>query len=219
MALDIGISALNMMFKLAKAIKEAQTDVLFIIDKVNDAESLSRLVEVNMARLDLSEIPEGIYKEILKRNVAAKRLTRKLRLKYEPLLSLFSSLGGNATAIKVQASMLKRSVDGGAMGLNSLCILVDRHLNRLENNAKDAIIIVLKEAGKNVDKYEKYSLGEMCKMMREADQCKSIVEPSLCNRTKLHFFLIIFVQPPKLNSTPPWHYSTSCVVGTLAWRR
>lgn len=50
MALDIGISALNMMFKLAKAIKEAQTDVLFIIDKVNDAESLFRLVEVNMAR-------------------------------------------------------------------------------------------------------------------------------------------------------------------------
>jgi hypothetical protein len=84
MALDIGISALQMMFKLAKAIKEAQTDVMFIIDKVNDAESLSRLVEVNMARLDLNEIPDGIYKEILKRNVAAKRLTRKMRLKYEP---------------------------------------------------------------------------------------------------------------------------------------
>lgn len=169
MALDIGISALNMMFKLAKAIKEAQTDVLFIIDKVNDAESLSKLIEVNMTRLDLSEIPEGIYKEILKRNVAAKRLTRKLRLKYEPILNLFSSLGGNATAIKIQASMLKRCVDGGAMGLNSLCILVDRHLSRLESSSKTAIFSALKEFGRSVELYDKYSLAEMCKIMHDAD--------------------------------------------------
>jgi hypothetical protein len=71
--------------------------------------------------------------------------------------------------------MLKRSVDGGAMGLNSLCILVDRHLNRLESSSKTAIMNALKELGRSVDQYDKYSLAEMCKIMREADQGKSLV--------------------------------------------
>lgn len=113
--------------------------------------------------------------------------------------------------------MLKRSVDGGAIGLYSLCILVDRHLNRLEDSSKAAIINALKELGRSVEKYDKYSLAEMCKIMRESDEGTKVSQNVVLNKFVIvvahrhNVFPIFWLQLRRPSSLLPCICSTSSV--------
>ena len=137
MALEAGIMALKMAYKLAKMIKEARDNVLFIRAKLDSTTSTESVIEHMLENLDPKLCPDGVADDIKGRLAQHRRATRRMRLKYEPLMTLLSNLGGSAAVIKAQASMMSKGILGCTMTLGSVSVLVRRHIERLEKRAAD----------------------------------------------------------------------------------
>jgi len=135
MALEAGIAALKMLYQLAKMIKEARDNVIFVREKLESTLSIEKIIEISVSRLD-EEAPEAIMKEIQKRLAIARRTARRMRMKYDPLVALLNSLGGGAAVVKAQAAAMRRGVLGASMALGTLSVMVRGHIERVDERAR-----------------------------------------------------------------------------------
>jgi hypothetical protein len=118
MALEAGLAALKMLYQLAKMIKEARDNVLFVREKLDTTESIEEVIQMQLKRIEEGgSCPEGVLKAIKTRLVTIRRIGRRMRMKYEPLVSLLSGLGGSASLIKAQAAMMRKGILGASMAL------------------------------------------------------------------------------------------------------
>jgi hypothetical protein len=135
MAIEAGIMALKMVYKLAKMVKEARDNVIFIRSKLDSTSSTEQIILALLERVDPKTCPDGVFEAIKLRLAENRRTTRRMRLKYEPLMMLLNGLGGSAALIKAQAAMLRKGILGCTMTLGSVSVLVRRHIERLESRA------------------------------------------------------------------------------------
>lgn len=148
MALEAGLAALKMLYQLAKMIKEARDNVLFVREKLDTTESIEEVIQMQLKRIEEgNSCPEAVIKAIKTRLVTTRRIARRMRMKYEPLVSLLSGMGGSAALIKAQASMLRRGILGASMALGTLSNMVRGHTDRSQKRALDALERALKAAG------------------------------------------------------------------------
>lgn len=177
MALDAGIAALQLLYRLAKMIKETRDNVVFVREKLDGTESIAKLIEINLLRLNIDACPEDIIQGIKNRFTAAKRTARKLRLKYEPLLQLISSLGGNATLVKAQAAIMRKGVLGSTMAIGSVSVMLWRRVKRTESRLQKSLFEALKDCGIPVEEYEGMSIEKIIEKLKEPPKlqfnCKS----------------------------------------------
>ena len=127
--------ALKMVYKLAKMVKEARDNVIFIRNKLDSTVSTEQIILALLERVDPKTCPDGVFEAIKLRLAENRRTTRRMRLKYEPLMMLLNGLGGSAALIKAQAAMLRKGILGCTMTLGSVSVLVRRHIERLEARA------------------------------------------------------------------------------------
>ena len=149
MALEAGMMALKAVYKLYKMVKEARDNVIFIRRKLDSTESTASILQSVMDRLDPDNCPDGIVEDIKERLAQHRRTTRRMRLKFEPLMSLLNGLGGSSAAIKAQATMLSKGILGATMTLGTVSVLVRRHVERLEARAtqlQDSVGAMVSEA-------------------------------------------------------------------------
>lgn len=174
MALDAGIAALQLLYKLAKLIKETRDNVIFIRDKLDGTESISKLIELNLNRVDVNGCPEEIVQGIKTRFTQAKRTARKMKLKYEPLLQLVTSLGGNATLVKAQAAVMRKGVLGVTMAVGSVSVMLWRRVERTYQKLLNSIMEALRDCEIPVEEFKGLTLGQIIKKLKEPPvlQCK-----------------------------------------------
>lgn len=67
-----------------------------------------------------------------RRLAIARRTSRQMRLKYDPLFNLLNSLGGSATALKAQATTMRKGIFSASMALSALATMLQRHFDRQE---------------------------------------------------------------------------------------
>lgn len=149
MALEAGIAALKMLYQLAKMIKEARDNVIFVREKLESTLSIEKIIEISLARLD-EEAPEAIMKEIQKRLAVTRRTARRMRMKYDPLVALLNSLGGGAAVIKAQAAAMRRGVLGASMALGTLSVMVRGHIERMDERARKVFEDSLQRVGVSI---------------------------------------------------------------------
>lgn len=167
MALDAGIAALQLLYRLAKLIKETRDNVIFIRDKLEGTESIAKLIELNLNRVDIDSCPEEIVQGIKTRFTQAKRTARKMKLKYEPLLQLVTSLGGNATLVKAQAAVMRKGVLGVTMAVGSVSVMLWRRVERTYQKLLSSIMEALRECEIPMEEYEGLTLAQIIKRLRE----------------------------------------------------
>lgn len=139
MALELAIGALKMLYQLAKMIKEAKQNCEIVRDKIISTQSMETILN----KLYQSLIADGcheslVLKEIEARMVAQMRISRRMRLKYEPLINLLSNLGGSSAMLKAQASMIRRGMYASTMALSTLSSMMRNHMIRTEKRAREA---------------------------------------------------------------------------------
>lgn len=148
MALEAGLAALKMLYQLAKMIKEARDNVLFVREKLDTTESIEEVIQMQLKRIEEGgNCPEAVLKAIKTRLVTIRRIGRRMRMKYEPLVSLLSGLGGSASLIKAQAAMMRKGILGASMALGALSNMVRGHTDRSQKRAREAFERAVKAAG------------------------------------------------------------------------
>eukprot|EP01031_Cornospumella_fuschlensis_P032499 gene32499-39293_t len=167
MALDAGIAALQLLYKLAKMIKETRENIIIVRDKLDDTETIAKLIDLKLNLVDAEACPPEILEGIRTRFAQAKRVARKLRLKYDPLLPLVTSLGGNATLVKAQAAMMRKGVLGASMALGSLSVILWRYVHRTDQRVHKQLLEALIASGVPVEKYMKMPLTEMIEVLKD----------------------------------------------------
>ena len=148
-------------FRLAKMIKEASDNVKYVIGKLEDTDALLHLIELNSSKIDTKEVPTAIMNEMQKRFAHARRVSRKLKLKYEPLIRLITGIGASATVIKTQATMLKRGISGATMALNTIVLMMRGQLKKIESSSVAEFLEMLQEAGISAENYKNLSTSEI----------------------------------------------------------
>ena len=183
MALEAGIAALQLLYKLAKLIQETRDNVTFIRDKLDGTESIAKLIELNLNRVDTAACPEEIIQGIRTRFTAAKHTARKMKLKYEPLLQLITSLGENATLVKAQAAVMRKGVLGVTMAVGSVSVMLWRRVERTNKKLLNSIFEALRDCGVDTEAYNRITIDKILKKLREPSVC--VKENSQCNAAKL----------------------------------
>ena len=176
MALEAGIMALKMAYKLAKMIKEARDNVIFIRAKLDSTTSTESVIEHMLESLDPTLCPAGVADDIKGRLAQHRRATRRMRLKYEPLMTLLSNLGGGAAIIKAQASMMSKGILGCTMTLGSVSVLVRRHIERLEKRASELKEKVKAFAAETKDKATNAAHGAQAAAINQVTKAYSRVQ-------------------------------------------
>eukprot|EP01031_Cornospumella_fuschlensis_P037234 gene37234-45197_t len=167
MALEAGIAALQLLYKLAKMIKETRENIILVRDKLDDTETIAKLIDMKIEQVDKEACPPEILQGIRTRFAQAKRVARKLRLKYDPLLPLVTSLGGNATLVKAQAAMMRKGVLGASMALGSLSVILWRYVHRTDQRVRNNVLEALAASGVPVEKYTKMTLTDMVEALKD----------------------------------------------------
>eukprot|EP01031_Cornospumella_fuschlensis_P035899 gene35899-43544_t len=167
MALEAGIAALQLLYKLAKMIKETRENIILVRDKLDDTETIAKLIDMKIEQVDKDACPPEILQGIRTRFAQAKRVARKLRLKYDPLLPLVTSLGGNATLVKAQAAMMRKGVLGASMALGSLSVILWRYVHRTDQRVRNNVLEALAASGVPVEKYSKMTLTDMVEALKD----------------------------------------------------
>lgn len=173
MALDAGIAALQLLYRLAKLIKETRDNVIFVRDKLEGTESIAKLIEMNLEKVDTETCPEEIIQGIKVRFTTAKRTARKLKLKYQPLLQLVTSLGGNATIVKAQAAVMRKGVLGSTMAIGSVSVMLWRRVQRTNSKLEASLFETLRDCGIPVEEYEGLSIDKIIKKLRDQSHSMS----------------------------------------------
>ena len=135
-----------MLYKLAKMIKEARDNVIFIKNKLDSTDSIQALLQkaVDTVPDDIKGTP--IFTELTARLAKCKRIGRRMRMKYEPLLNLLGlqflqassryhsqasmfiiidGLGGDASHLKSGAEKLRKGLGGVNMAIGTVTKMLE----------------------------------------------------------------------------------------------
>ena len=134
MALEIGLQALKALYQLAKMIKEAKDNVIMVNAKLKNTHSVEEVIELQISSIG-AHIPEDILQNAKTRLVGLRRISRRMKMKYQPLISILDQLGGAAATIKSMSTRLSKGVLSAAMALGCLSVMMRRHGDREEARA------------------------------------------------------------------------------------
>ena len=146
MALEMGLAALKALYQLAKMIKEAKDNVVLVNQKLHTSFSIEEVIELQLSSIGV-QLPEDILHGAKTRMVHLRRTARRMKLKYQPLISILDHLGGSAATIKAESSRLSKGVLSASMALSCLAVMMRRHNDRMEANATDLLQSHLTSAG------------------------------------------------------------------------
>ena len=138
----MGLAALKALYQLAKMIKEAKDNVEFIAERVHITESIEHVISIQLGHLgettkmdaNMEKILEGVKARLVK----LQRASRRMKLKYQPLLKILEGLGGNSSLVKDMTSKLSKALQSAVMALGSLSVMMRKRNDREESRAQRA---------------------------------------------------------------------------------
>ena len=138
----MGLAALKALYQLAKMIKEAKDNVEFIAERVHITESIEHVISIQLGHLgettkmdaNMEKILDGVKTRLVK----LQRASRRMKLKYQPLLKILEGLGGNSSLVKDMTSKLSKALQSAVMALGSLSVMMRKRNDREESRAQRA---------------------------------------------------------------------------------
>ena len=146
MALELGLQALKAIYELAKMIKEAKDNVILVNGKLETTQSIEEVIELQVKSIG-SSLPEDILCNLRMRLVTIRRISRRMKLKYQPLIAILEQLGGASATIKSMSSRLSKGVLSAAMALSCLSTIMRRNTDREAARSSTAFLKKLTNAG------------------------------------------------------------------------
>ena len=91
--------------------------ILQIRNRLDSTDSIYLLLDQSYTSIPEKYHDSQLYKELGARLAKCRKVGRRMRMKYEPLLNLLDGLGGDASALKSAAEKLRK-------GLHCVCLAV-----------------------------------------------------------------------------------------------
>ena len=119
---------------LATHTQEAKDNVILVNEKIKVVESIDEVMQLQMEAIGDS-LPEDISHHAHTRLVTLRRIARRMRMKYQPLISILDGLGGEADLAKNSAAKLSKSLLSANMALSCMVTMLRKHNDREEARA------------------------------------------------------------------------------------
>lgn len=114
--------------------QEAKDNVILVNEKIKVVESIDEVMQLQMEAIGDS-LPEDISHHAHARLVTLRRIARRMRMKYQPLISILDGLGGAADLVKDTSTKLSKGLLSANMALSCMVTMLRKHNDREEARA------------------------------------------------------------------------------------